>query len=150
MKRFLPVLILVTALLAACSTTSLPSLNGRFSGNVYSNGYYIGAMAVSISSSGTSLSGVGCFVGIDYSEACNTLSGSLDGSSMTFWIGSLGFSGSWTQNTLATTFRSSDGSVSGFVTFDRYASAAALSEVVPDEEAKTVAGLVSAAVASQD
>ena len=145
MKRFLVVFVLVV-LLAGCSPASYPALTGRFSGNVYAGGLYVGAMAVSISSSAASLSGRGCFVGIDYSEACNTLSGSLNGSSISFWIGSLHFTGAWTQNTLSTTFRASDGSVSGYVTFDRYASSAAIAQGVGSEEAMSHAALLSAAV----
>lgn len=124
MRRLTAIAILIAIVSSACSMA--PSLSGRFSGDVYAEGYSVGAMAVSVSSSGGSLSGDACFLGINASKACNTLSGSLSPSSITFTIGSLRFSGSWDADHLNTVFTSDDGAVSGHVSFSRYSSAAAI------------------------
>lgn len=122
MKRLASLILGSLLILTACGGPQAqqgPRLTGIYTGVVYSSGYALGVMGVDVTTSSGQLSGVGCFVAIDYSEACNTLSGSLYGTDATFRIGGLSFSGSTNGAYIDTTFRSSDGTVSGRVYFER-------------------------------
>jgi hypothetical protein len=152
MKRVALLVLATVVALAGCggprTSAAGPRLNGTYSGVVYSSGYAIGAMAVDVTTSSGQLSGAGCFVALDYSTACNSVSGTIYGTDATFRIGGLRFSGRTNGNYIDTTFRSDDGTVSGRVYFTQDTSAAqASSQLTGGAEAGRVSAAFSESLA---
>jgi hypothetical protein len=112
-------------LVSACGSTPKAQLNGTFSGSLYGSGYYLGALAIDVRTSGSRLSGAGCFAGVDDSLVCNDLDGSISGSNVRFSIGLLNFSARHDSGNIDGTY--SGNNVSGTFSLSRYVSGSAVS-----------------------
>lgn len=94
----------LTALLAACSTAPAPAaLNGTYVGDVDDASVgYLGSHAMEVTTSGTSFTGTYCLVAVNGDAACNTVNGSVTGTSesgsVDFTVGTVAFWGDVTGN----------------------------------------------------
>lgn len=134
MFRKINALLVLALLLAACSGgagsgTTAVRLNGVYAGVVNANGWDVGAIGIDVTTTGTRLNGAACFVGIDGSEACNKLTGTIQGHNVSFSVGQLNFSGTTDGNDIDMSFRGSG--VTGTVYFERYR-ASSLSVLRPE------------------
>lgn len=115
--------LLLVFLLAACSGgagsgSTDARLNGVYAGIVSANNWEVGAIGIDVTTSGTKLAGIACFLGLDGTEACNSLSGNVQGQQVNFVVGGLTFDGTTDGSYIDTRFHSTR--VSGFVYFERY------------------------------
>jgi hypothetical protein len=92
--RYLGFFGILLVLLVSCQNTSNPNarVNGIYSGGLYSNEVgFLGGFAIDVSTSGTTVDGAACIVGITGDSACNTLAGSISGNNFRFTVGAISF-----------------------------------------------------------